>query len=173
MPLPPLYGCHGGCTECTLLKILEALTKEPQNTYIPYPMYPFYGHEEPKREVRYVPVPETKKVEPDDEYKIDPYWMEEITRVVDIAYNEGYYVILNSHHDVRGLDDKTHPPMSTPLKYHEGYILRDNQADIEESKRFLKAVWTQICQAFNCSYGERLIFETMNEQEILEMDIGV
>ena len=28
------------------------------------------GHEEPKREVRYVPVPETKKVEPDDEYKI-------------------------------------------------------------------------------------------------------
>ena len=28
------------------------------------------GHEEPKREVRYVPVPETKKVEPEDEYKI-------------------------------------------------------------------------------------------------------
>ena len=70
MPLPPLYGCHGGCTECTLLKILKALTKEPQNTYIPYPMYPFYIHEEPKREVRYVSVPETKKVEPDDEYKI-------------------------------------------------------------------------------------------------------
>ena len=99
----------------------------------------------------------------DDEYTIDPYWMEEIKRVVDIAYKEGYYVILNSHHDVRGLDDKTHPPMSTPLKYHEGYILRDNQSDIEESKRFLKAVWTQICQAFNSSYGERLIFETMNE----------
>ena len=70
MPLPPMIGCHGNCTECTLLKILQALTKEPKNTYIPYPMYPFYGHEEPKREIRYVQVPETKKVEPDDEYKI-------------------------------------------------------------------------------------------------------
>ena len=28
MPLPPTYGCHGGYTECTLLKILAALTKE-------------------------------------------------------------------------------------------------------------------------------------------------
>ena len=59
-----------GLTECTLLKILAALTKEQHNMYIPYPMYPFYGHEEPKREVRYVSVPETKKVEPDDVYKM-------------------------------------------------------------------------------------------------------
>ena len=97
----------------------------------------------------------------DDNYTIDPYWMEQIKNVVDIAYGLGYYVIINSHHDVRGLDKN--PPMSTPLKYHEGYILRDTPEDISESKQFLENIWKQICAAFNNSYGERLIFETMNE----------
>ena len=92
----------------------------------------------------------------DDKYTIDPQWMKMVKEVVDWAYSEGYYVILNTHHDV-------HDKMTSPLKYHEGYILRNNQADIEESEAFLKAVWKQICAAFNNSYNEHLIFETLNE----------
>ncbi len=92
----------------------------------------------------------------DDNYTIDPEWMKKVKQVVDWAYAEGYYVILNTHHDVRG-------NMSSPLKYHEGYILRNNKSDIEESERFLRAIWKQICTAFNNSYNEHLLFETMNE----------
>ena len=70
MPFPPMMECHGSCTECTLNKILKALKKKPKDTYIPYPMFP-YRYEEPQQEVRYVPInTETKKVKPDDEYKI-------------------------------------------------------------------------------------------------------
>ena len=92
----------------------------------------------------------------DDKYTIDPEWMKMVKQAVDWAYQEGYYVILNTHHDV-------HDNMTSPLKYHEGYILRNNQQDIEESEAFLKAVWKQICAAFNNSYNEHLIFETLNE----------
>ena len=92
----------------------------------------------------------------DDKYTIDPQWMKMVKEVVDWAYSEEYYVILNTHHDV-------HDKMTSPLKYHEGYILRNNQQDIKESEAFLKAVWKQICAAFNNSYNEHLIFETLNE----------
>jgi len=92
----------------------------------------------------------------DDEYTIDPFWMSEVKKVVDWAYDEGYYVILNEHHSV-------HDNMSSPLKYHEGYIIRNTPEDISESKAFLTAIWEQICEAFNNSYDEHLIFETLNE----------
>ena len=70
MPFPPMIPCYGNCTECTLAKILKALKKKPKETYIPYPMFP-YRYEEPQKEIRYVPInTESKKVEPDDEYKI-------------------------------------------------------------------------------------------------------
>ena len=91
----------------------------------------------------------------DDKYTIDPYWMENVKKAVDYALALDYYVIINSHHDT--------PETHEPLKYHEGYILRDTPEDIAESERFLKAIWEQICKAFNNSYDEHLIFETMNE----------
>ena len=53
--------------------------------------------------------------------------------------------------------------MNSPLQYGDGYIVRNNPTDIAESKAFLQAVWSQIAAAFNNSYGQRLIFETMNE----------
>ena len=91
----------------------------------------------------------------DDKYTIDPYWMENVKKAVDCAYELGYYVIINSHHDT--------PEIAETIKYHQGYILRDTEEDIAESERFLKAIWEQICTAFNDSYDEHLIFETMNE----------
>lgn len=92
----------------------------------------------------------------DDDYTIDPKWMARVKQVVDWAIEDGYYVILNEHHS-------KHEKMSSPLKYGEGYIVRNTPEDIAESERFLKAIWTQIATAFNGSYDEHLIFEFMNE----------
>lgn len=92
----------------------------------------------------------------DNKYTIDPEWMMRVKQVVDWAIEDGYYVILDEHHSI-------HDNMSSPLQYGEGYIVRNNPTDIAESKKFLKAIWTQIAAAFNGSYDEHLIFETMNE----------
>ncbi len=91
----------------------------------------------------------------DENYTIDPFWMEEVKRIVDIAYSQGYYIVLNDH-SMRG-------NLSTPLAYHEGFITRNTPEDIAESERYIKAVWKQITAAFNNSYDEHLIFETLNE----------
>ncbi len=90
----------------------------------------------------------------DDKYTIDPLWMARVKTVVNWAIEDGFFVILNEHHSVR---DK----MAVPLRYSEGY--RTSVGDEEESKQFLSAVWRQISAAFNNSYDEHLIFETMNE----------
>ena len=92
----------------------------------------------------------------DDKYTIDPEWMARVKEIVDWSIEAGYYVILNSHHDV---DSNT----VSPLRKTSGYIVKNDETDIAESKRFLKAVWTQIATAFNGSYDEHLIFEVMNE----------
>ena len=92
----------------------------------------------------------------DADYTIDPDWMRRVKQVVDWAIGAGYYVILNEHHSVR-------ENMRRPLARGDGYIVRDDPNDIAESRRFLKAVWEQICAAFNDGYDEHLVFETMNE----------
>lgn len=111
----------------------------------------------------------------DDDYTIDPDWMARVKWVVDEAIKTGYYVILNEHHSVHGDHTTeytvqsdgskkfTSRAMNKPLKRREGYLVCCDEDDIAESKRFLKAVWTQIATAFNSSYDEHLIFETMNE----------
>ena len=111
----------------------------------------------------------------DDNYTIDPDWMARVKYIVDEAIKIGYYVILNEHHSVHG-DHQTEfsvqsdgskkflsRAMSKPLKRGEGYLVCTNEADIAESKRFLGEVWKQIATAFNTSYDEHLVFETMNE----------
>ena len=92
----------------------------------------------------------------DNNYTIDPEWMARVKEIVDWSIEAGYYVIINSHHDVEG-------NICTPLKRTNGYVVNSNAADIAESKRFLRAIWTQISAAFNGSYDEHLIFEVMNE----------
>ena len=92
------------------------------------------------------------------EYTIDSEWMARVKTVVDWAYNAGFYVIMNVHHDNLSAKD---------LNSFPGYGLSSNtstQASIEEkSKDYLKKVWTQIAAKFNDDYGERLIFEVLNE----------
>ena len=111
----------------------------------------------------------------DGNYTIDPDWMARVKTIVDEAIKIGYYVILNEHHSVHG-DHTTEftvqsdgskkyasRAMNRPLKRGDGYLVCCDAADIAESKRFLHAIWTQIATAFNSSYDEHLIFETMNE----------
>ncbi|KAA8746313.1 glycoside hydrolase family 5 protein [Paenibacillus sp. UASWS1643] len=81
-------------------------------------------------------------------YTINAAWLNRIQQVVDYAYNEGMYVIINIHGDgynsVQG-----------------GWLLVNggNQTAIKEK---YKKVWQQIATKFS-NYNDRLIFESMNE----------
>ena len=68
IPMPPMMPHY--YNDYTLLKILELLQKKPKQTYIPYPMFPYYRREdEPKQEIRYIPIKE-KKEPKDEDFKI-------------------------------------------------------------------------------------------------------
>ncbi|WP_150267500.1 glycoside hydrolase family 5 protein [Paenibacillus tepidiphilus] len=81
-------------------------------------------------------------------YTINSAWLDRVKTVVDYAYNEGLYVVINVHGDgyntVQG-----------------GWLLvnSSNQTVIKEK---YKKVWEQIANKF-VGYDERLIFESMNE----------
>lgn len=75
------------------------------------------------------------------EYKIQDAWMARIKEVVDYAYSQGAYVILNLHHE------------SWNFPYY------DNQ---DAACYIMKCVWGQICEVF-ADYDEHLIFEAQNE----------
>lgn len=75
------------------------------------------------------------------DYMIHDKWLERVKEVVDYAYEEGMYVIINMHHE-----EWLFPSY-------------DNQ---EAAASRLKAAWTQIANYFK-EYDERLIFEGMNE----------
>ncbi|MDR0963296.1 MAG: glycoside hydrolase family 5 protein [Clostridium sp.] len=75
------------------------------------------------------------------DYQIEESWMDRVQEVVDYAYDQGAYVILNTHHE-----SWNHP-------YY---------ANKEKGSTILRAIWTQIANRF-CDYDEHLIFEGMNE----------
>lgn len=77
----------------------------------------------------------------DGNYTVHDLWLERVKEVVDYAYEEGMYVILNTHHE------------------EWQYPSYDNQ---EAGKKQLVALWTQIANYFK-DYDEHLIFEGMNE----------
>ncbi len=73
---------------------------------------------------------------------INKAWMDRVQEVVDYAYDNGMYVIINTQNEVNWLNSLT--------KY-----------DSATAKKFAK-VWKQIAARFK-NYDERLIFESMNE----------
>lgn len=77
----------------------------------------------------------------DSSFNVDKEWFDRVQTVVDYAYDEGMYVIINSHHE-----DWNDP-------YESSY---------KETSKKLKKLWKQIAERFE-DYGERLIFEGMNE----------
>ena len=83
----------------------------------------------------------------DGNYNINKAWLNRVTEVVKYCYDKGMYVILNVHHDV---DANYYYP--TNDKY-------------EQSAKYMKAVWSQLASHFS-GYGERLIFESINEPRL-------
>ena len=74
---------------------------------------------------------------------IDAAWLNRVKEVVDYAYNEDLFVILNMHHD--------------------DYIwFTPYDADYESDSAKLKSIWKQISLKFR-DYGDRLLFDGMNE----------
>jgi endoglucanase len=92
----------------------------------------------------------------DRQYTIDPAWMTRVKEIVDWAIEDGLYVILNTHHDCY--------EKNAVMPYGKGYY--PTSVNYEESERFLVNTWAQISLAFNKSYDEHLIFETVNEPRL-------
>ena len=74
---------------------------------------------------------------------IQAEWMDRVQEVVDYAYNNGLYVILNMHHDD-----------------YIWFTPQDGEYSADSAK--LKKIWEQISERFK-DYGDRLLFEGMNE----------
>lgn len=82
------------------------------------------------------------------EYTIDAKWMARVKECVEYCLNEGFYVIINLHHD--GGYSRT------------SWILNAWNGKFEETKVRFVRMWEQIAQEFK-DYDEHLIFEAMNE----------
>jgi endoglucanase len=85
--------------------------------------------------------------------KIDPAWLERVKEICDYAMDENLFVILNIHHDT--FDGRGN---------FRGYSLLDENRD--DSVFFVKSVWSQAAGFFR-DYGERLVFETLNEPRLI------
>lgn len=83
------------------------------------------------------------------DYTIDAAWMQRVQEVVDYAYEQGMYVIMDLHHD--GGDDTEF-----------GAWIRKASTEKEAVMEKYTAVWRQIAERFQ-DYSDYLIFESVNE----------
>lgn len=96
-----------------------------------------------------IPITFMNKIGAAPNYTIDANWLARIKQVVDYAYNEGLYIIINIHHDGAHSDS--------------GYgWLYPDAADQTTIKAKYQKVWQQLANTFK-DYNEHLIFESMNE----------
>lgn len=79
-------------------------------------------------------------------YTIDSAWLNRIEEVINYAFDNDMYVIINTHHDTSWI---------VPTYAHQ-----------EQTINQLTKVWTQIANKFK-DYGDYLIFETMNEPRLV------
>src|SRR3954471_11551399 len=82
-------------------------------------------------------------------YAISSAWLNRIAEVVNYAYNQGLYVLINMHGD--------------GYKYVTGSWLICDAADQTTIKDKYQKVWQQIATKFQ-TYNDHLIFESMNEE---------
>jgi endoglucanase len=78
----------------------------------------------------------------DDQFTIDPEWMDRVQEIVNYAISIDLKVILNTH--------------------HEGSVIIPTIENENYDKQWITAVWTQIGTRFQ-NYGDQLIFEGLNE----------
>ncbi len=103
-----------------------------------------------KNGVNAVRIPVTWRDHMDSDGNIDREWMDRVQQVVDYAYSQGMYVIINVHHDGGG-DPK-----------FGAWIIEESQNDYNAFLKKYKNVWKQIAERFK-NYSDYLIFESMNE----------
>ena len=95
-----------------------------------------------------IPVTWGLKIDDDDNYTIDPLWMNRVLEIAEYCLAQDMYVIINIHHD--GAEQS-------------GWLRVAAQgAELETVKEKFARVWEQIALAF-CEYDEHVIFESMNE----------
>lgn len=103
-----------------------------------------------KNGVNAVRIPVTWRDHMDSNGNIDREWMDRVQQVVDYAYSQGMYVIINVHHDGGG-DPK-----------FGAWIIEESQKDYNTFLKKYKNIWKQIAERFK-NYSDYLIFESMNE----------
>ena len=97
-----------------------------------------------------VRIPVTWAQHIDGSGKVDKGWMKRVKEVVDYAYDDGLYVILNVHHDTgESGGDKV------------AWVIAEN-SNYDSNKKKFAGLWTEIANEFK-DYGQRLIFEGYNE----------
>ena len=82
------------------------------------------------------------------QFAIDGQWMARVKEVVNYAYDNGMFVIINIHHD----NDQWH-------------MFPSNQY-LNQSKKYVTDIWTQVAKEF-ADYDQHLIFETINEPRVV------
>lgn len=97
-----------------------------------------------------VRIPVTWRDHMDADGNIDKEWMDRVQQVVDYAYSQEMYVIINVHNDGGG-DPK-----------FGAWIIEESQKDYDAFLKKYKNVWEQIAERFK-NYSDYLIFESMNE----------
>ena len=100
--------------------------------------------------IKSVRIPVTWRDHMDAEGNVDREWMDRVHEVVDYAYSQDMYVILNIHHDGGG-DPK-----------FGAWIIEGAKNDKENTLKRYKKLWSQITEEFK-DYGDKLVFESMNE----------
>lgn len=76
------------------------------------------------------------------DYTIDSAWMDRVEEIVNYAYKNDFFVILNMHHE-------------------DTWLIPDGK-HTEDNITELTAIWTQIAKRFK-NYNQNLIFEGFNE----------
>lgn len=83
---------------------------------------------------------------------VSEVWLARVKEVVDYAYHNDMYVIINTHHDIDSGNGDT-----------SGYY--PNADNYERSAKYLTAIWTAMAEAFK-DYDNHLIFESLNEPRL-------
>lgn len=96
----------------------------------------------------------------DENYTIDPRHIKAIKEIVDWAIAEDMYVIICGPFS-EWLKNEIFLKRTKESVHYEGICVSEDYK--KKSQALLKAIWKQYAEAFNNSYDEHLIFETLNE----------
>ena len=100
-----------------------------------------------------IPVSWHNHISDTSNFKIDSAWMARVKEIVDWAYNQNMYVIINIHHDNH---------TTAAINTQAGFALSKDSSIQNKSKAYIRNIWTQVAIEF-AEYDEKLIFEILNE----------